>query len=1469
MAQPPEGISYELQDEITRFLWPKEVKLLLVIQMYERDGPEDRVLALLPWRAYLLHTSLPLRVDCTFSYLEVKEIALQESPPQVIIELELLPTMTMRLPALGALEQLALHLAMSIRKVFPETSPRKLFQKSPSALLARLEKRSSSLEEVTLGSLGPCGGFSETYAALCDYNGFPFREEIQWDVDNIYHSQDCRNFSLRDFSHLHSRDVAISVAALSYNLWFSRLSCSDLKLSLEVSEQILYMLSKSSRLEELVLDNCGLKGDFAQRLAQSLAEHSRSALNALSLAGNPLEDRGVIALSRHLEKRPRALKKLNLSRTGLTAKGMSALGQALLTNSAFAASLTHLDLSGNPGALGATEDEGGLYSFLRHPNAVAHLNLSGTDSALDTLFRALSQGCCANLVYLNASNNTFSHVRSRAVPTSLQSFFSQASSLRHVGLAGTKLPSEALRSLLQGLALNTQLTDIHLDLNTCELRSAGAQVIQDLIFDISSVKALDLSDNGFDTDMVTLVLAIGRSKSIRHVALGKNFNIKSKESLGDVLHRIVQLTQDDDCPLQSLSVAESKLKLGTSVLLNALGSNPSLTSLDISGNAMGDTGAKMLAKALQINTQLRTVIWDRNNTTAQGFLDVAHALEGNHTLKNMPLPLSDLTQAYRSNPERTADAIHQIQACLLRNNHTHRTLPDHAFRLQQGIVTRSSEQMVNEMCLTVQEHMELLGCWPSPRGEAALRQAEDAIRDANFSISILPVLYEAGNSPYHNSQLQQKLEGLLEEVGQACHQEIQSFVQATLDTVQSLCPRVMQKAGRREQLSSAISGQVSRQDHLGLSLLLEQLLNDAFSKLNEIRLSITAAAAERIIAQVVEDLSAAQNRLVESLSQHTPEAPPSPLLPDSTEVGAWKSGTLLRRGDRSPGEGEAEGLCTLGEDKVAQWRRNKHNQSIRPTPAVRSPSEEPELEPEPEPESEPEPELAAQGEDAEPSGQRAGPSLSSGAPGSSQPGPVPTPLPTAPQLHMDLPLANQPLDHPTRARPRPRRRHHQPPSKVQVPPVVPEEENGLNARVDEGVDEFFSKRLIYQERVWSPRDAVPDPGTPVSSRTLRKKLGTLFAFKKPRSTRGSRAEPDSSPGAPPRTRKAAFSDLLRPPTRPGRAEEPGVEGNLEGVPSCSPDPARRSRPRYAREGKAHSMILLSADEEEALGGRQEKRRPLERGDTEMPPSFEQRVHVMLQRIGVGRGGGGDSKRKQSKDGEIKKAGSDGDIMDSSAESPPLSLKSRTHSVSADSSCRPGPGSRGPEPVAWKALGRQLNAELKGKGWDRPGPRTPSPAPSPNLLQPEPCFPSPCPSPIPSPRLSPRRASNAGDGQLTQDSALGTRSEDNHLKPRAVLATRRAVSVHEEQLQAPAATSPIRDLPLRLHRSPVLKRRPRVEDPSSSPSLGSAGNTEPRLLLPSDELSPEVPAGPESIPLTTLSPATDQRVGNQVPATPSP
>ncbi|XP_046934538.1 capping protein, Arp2/3 and myosin-I linker protein 2 isoform X2 [Lynx rufus] len=1397
MAQTPDGISCELRGEITRFLWPKEAELLLKTWLPEREGAErGHVLALLRWRAYLLHTCLPLRVDCTFSYLEVQAMALQETPPQVTFELESLPELVLEFAGVAALEQLAQHIAAAIKKVFPRSNLGKLFRKpTSSSMLARLERSSPS--EDTLPS-SPCGGFLETYEALCDYNGFPFREEIQWDVDTIYHRQGCRHFSLGDFSHLGSRDLALSVAALSYNLWFQCLSCVDMKLSLEVSEQILHMMSQSSHLEELVLENCGLRGDFVRRLAQALAGHSSSALRELSLAGNLLDDRGMAALSRHLEYRPGALRKLSLAQTGLTARGMRSLGRALASNVAFDSALTHLDLSGNPGALGSSEDSGGLYSFLSRPNVLMFLNLAGTDTALDTLFAALAGGCCASLSHLDASRNVFSRTKSRAAPDALQLFLSRAETLRHLGLAGCKLPPDALRALLEGLALNTHTGDLHLDLSACELRSAGAQVIQDLVCDAGAVSSLDLADNGFGSDMVTLVLAIGRSRSLRHVALGRNFNVRCKETLDDVLHRIVQLMQDDDCPLQSLSVAESRLKLASSVLLRALGTNPNLTALDISGNAMGDTGAKMLAKALRVNTRLRSVVWDRNHTSALGLLDVAQALGQNRSLKAMPLPLNDVAQAHRSRPEMTTRAVHQIQACLLRNNRADHASSDRTSCLQPtGLVSDPSEQEVNELCQSVQEHVELLGCGAGPQGEAAVHQAEDAIQNANFSLSILPILYEAGSSPSHQWQLRQKLEGLLG----------QDFTQATLDTTRSLCPQMLQGPRWREQLEGVLVG--SR----GLpELLPEHLLQDAFTRLRDMRLSVTGTLAESIVAQALEGLNAARDRLgallqVESLAQQATVTMP-PAIP------------ALDGGEPSPlGPGELEGLFFSEEarEKQKDEEEQKHDSPPQKWPessqcfhlvlSTHSAAEEPE------------PELAAPGEDAEP---QAGPSAR-GSPSPATPGPQAGPLPC-----MDLPPSGEPLRHPTRARPRPRRQYHHrpPPGGPQVLPALPQEGNGLSARVDEGVEEFFSKRLIQQDSLWVPEeDSANEGGTTPVPRTLRKKLGTLFAFKKPRSTRGSRPDLETSPGAAPRTRKTTLGDLLRPPSRPGRGEEPGgAEGG-----TSSPDPAHRSRPRYTRESKAYSMILLPAEEEETLGTRPDKRRPLERGDTELAPSFEQRVQVMLQRIGVSRSSGSaEGKRKQSKDGEIKKAGSDGDIMDSSTEAPPISIKSRTHSVSADPSCRPGPGSQGPESTTWKTLGQQLNAELRGRGWgqqDGPGP------------------PSPCPSP------SPRRTSPSPDSLvLPEDPCLGPRNEDGQLRPRPLSAGRRAVSVHEDQLQTPA------ERPLRLQRSPVLKRRPKPEAPSS-PGLGSGLGAQPLPPQPTE------PSSPEQKP---PSPATDQRGGGPNP-----
>lgn len=85
---------------------------------------------------------------------------------------------------------------------------------------------------------------------------------------------------------------------------------------------------------------------------------------------------------------------------------------------------------------------------------------------------------------------------------------------------------------------------------------------------------------GLENDMVTLVLSLGRCRFLQHLALGRNFTMKSRwkqcccrnfcqvsqfffndrpslpppssRALTDVLHRIAQLIQDEECVSSSL-----------------------------------------------------------------------------------------------------------------------------------------------------------------------------------------------------------------------------------------------------------------------------------------------------------------------------------------------------------------------------------------------------------------------------------------------------------------------------------------------------------------------------------------------------------------------------------------------------------------------------------------------------------------------------------------------------------------------------------------------------------------------------------------------------------------------------------------------------------------------------------------------------------------------------------------------------
>ncbi|XP_055010280.1 uncharacterized protein LOC129409151 [Boleophthalmus pectinirostris] len=287
---------------------------------------------------------------------------------------------------------------------------------------------------------------------------------------------------------------------------------------------------------------------------------------------------------------------------------------------------------------------------------------------------------------------------------------------------------------------------------------------------------------------------------------------------------------------------------------------------------------------------------------------------------------------------------------------------------------------------------------------------------------------------------------------------------------------------------------------------------------------------------------------------------------------------------------------------------------------------------------------------------------------------------------MELPLGGPALRHYTQSRPRPHRQKlNYRPTRLQETIIECENEDfELMGRVDEGVEEFFTKKVLPtetlkkedddEEEIITVHEVAPASTAPCPppTKTLRRKLGDFFTLKKRRALK-------SEPSQEGRPKKASIADFIRPLREVARGEKDKdkdkvkehdkenekekekekskdgtdtVEG-VQGMPISDAPPMRGEAvpPRRAlREGKSQSLILLSGS---ASGASRNKK-------LDGQNSFEQKLHLMLQRIGVSKPQPGET---QNQEGEMKKAESEGTIIDNKPE--PTSTKPRTMSASSD------------------------------------------------------------------------------------------------------------------------------------------------------------------------------------------------------------
>ncbi|CAG9529719.1 unnamed protein product [Cercopithifilaria johnstoni] len=633
------------------------------------DKFESRIFALSKFRVFILHGKTPssLKIDRTFHILSIRVVqivndnevcfGLDESflgKKRIFIRLE------------NGSKNIALSVLSAFKHYFPDITQnlRNLLELSPTNLYDEFWFLPSSRPYL------PCHNFRRSYAAVCDYYDQPFRDEVVWDIEKIYATHGIHILRLDDFTHLLPRDLLPIVAICQYSCYFTGLYIDDVKLGSDLVDIILSVVRNSHSLKVLILRSCALPKDFIASFSNALQSNT-SSLEEIDFSKNVLDDKkGFAALSSLLSKLT-SLQSLTLSECAMSEKSVNqvcyGILQGIKANTIPECKfLATLDFSGNS----LKDDVSDLLQLLSLCISLRVLNLSGTGINIDKLWTSLIYGGLQLEILKLAGCQTGR--RSKENAQQMKEYFSTAVALKQLDFSNTTLNADILKALLLGLASNQQLKPFTLCLNgVCDRSSVT--VLETCLSGVD-VCTLSLKDNNLDSELLPVVLATSQMCHLTKLDLsGTNFpnwkrSTKNTTMVSNVLLEIVKLIGEDDSRLNELSIADCRLGSHLSILLNTLGVASSLHYLDITGNELGNFGARLLAKALQINTSLKTVLIDKNQITSDGYVDIAHSLILNSTLISLPFPVIDVAESLnRADRAKTLAALTEIEACVEKN----------------------------------------------------------------------------------------------------------------------------------------------------------------------------------------------------------------------------------------------------------------------------------------------------------------------------------------------------------------------------------------------------------------------------------------------------------------------------------------------------------------------------------------------------------------------------------------------------------------------------------------------------------------------------------------------------------------------------------------------------------------------------------------------------------------------------------
>ncbi|XP_060607843.1 F-actin-uncapping protein LRRC16A-like isoform X10 [Ruditapes philippinarum] len=332
---------------------------------------------------------------------------------------------------------------------------------------------------------------------------------------------------------------------------------------------------------------------------------------------------------------------------------------------------------------------------------------------------------------------------------------------------------------------------------------------------------------------------------------------------------------------------------------------------------MGDLGARMLSKALQINNKLKAIYWDKNNTTSQGFEDVADALEKNFTLRKMPMPVFDASV----NPERNEQALQRIERLLQRNHSPQKYSSDQAYRLQQGFLISSTQQMVDRLVVQSQDTinaLESMNALQPCSGDIDVAKA--LIKDADNSKTLLPRLRDiAIQSQNTSSPVAAKLKEISEELKKVLESQMKKTVQDMLDAASNQCKALMKDEKFLLDLQSGCVEKSSLPKDF-TSNILNDVDTDIFNELSELNLAVAAHVSDQLIEEVIERLSFSHKTLTNHLNERKKDA------------GRRSQVTESKKEDQN--EANLRSKSPQDSPKMKDKRKSMHARKIRPQSVI-------------------------------------------------------------------------------------------------------------------------------------------------------------------------------------------------------------------------------------------------------------------------------------------------------------------------------------------------------------------------------------------------------------------------------------------------------------------------------------------------------------------------------------------------------